>query len=35
VDRDRLAYWKSKGAQPSQTLAQLLKRHPAPAEKSA
>lgn len=30
VDRERLDYWKSKGAQPSHTVAQLLKRHPAP-----
>ena len=32
VDRERFAYWKSKGAQPSQTLAQLLKRHPPQPE---
>ena len=31
VDRERLSYWQSKGAEPSHTLAQLLKKHPAPA----
>lgn len=31
VDRERLSYWTSKGAQPSHTLARLLKRHPAEA----
>ena len=29
VDRERFAYWKSKGAQPSLTVERLLKRHPA------
>jgi small subunit ribosomal protein S16 len=31
LDRDRLAYWKGRGARPSDTVARLLKRHPAPA----
>lgn len=31
VDRARLAYWTGKGAQPSATVEQLLKRNPAPA----
>jgi len=31
VNRSRLDYWKSHGAQASSTLSQLLKRHPAPA----
>jgi small subunit ribosomal protein S16 len=31
IDRDRFSYWTSKGALPSQTLAQLLKKNPAPA----
>jgi small subunit ribosomal protein S16 len=26
IDHERLTYWRSKGAQPSQTLTQLLKR---------
>ncbi|MBM61871.1 MAG: 30S ribosomal protein S16 [Acidobacteria bacterium] len=29
VDHDRVAYWKSKGAQPSDTVRTLLARHPA------
>jgi small subunit ribosomal protein S16 len=29
LDRERLAYWQSKGALPSHTLARLLKKHPA------
>ncbi len=31
VNRSRLDFWKSHGAQASSTLGQLLKRHPAPA----
>ena len=31
VDRERLEYWRSRGARPSHTLDRLLKRHPAPA----
>jgi small subunit ribosomal protein S16 len=30
LDRARLEYWQSKGAQPSHTLSQLLKKNPAP-----
>lgn len=29
LDRDRLAYWQGKGAQPSDTVKRLVKRHPA------
>ena len=32
VNRERLAYWQSKGAQASHTVARLLKRHGAPPE---
>ncbi len=33
VDRERLAYWVSRGARPSDTVAALLRRHKAaPAE---
>ncbi len=32
VDRQRLAYWTGRGARPSDTVARLLKRHPAPAQ---
>ena len=31
VDRGRLTFWQTKGAQPSHTLTRLLKKHPAPA----
>ena len=31
VDRERLAYWKGKGAKPSPTLAKLLKQYPSAA----
>lgn len=31
IDRARLSYWQSKGAQASATLGQLLKKNPAPA----
>jgi small subunit ribosomal protein S16 len=31
VDRERLAYWVSKGAQPSNTMRTLVARNPAPA----
>jgi small subunit ribosomal protein S16 len=31
LDRERLAYWKSQGAQVSHTLVRLLKQHAAPA----
>jgi len=30
LDRSRLEYWQSKGAQASHTLSQLLKKNPAP-----
>ncbi|MBI3950102.1 MAG: 30S ribosomal protein S16 [Acidobacteria bacterium] len=30
VDRERVAYWMEKGAQPTDTVRQLLKRLPAP-----
>jgi small subunit ribosomal protein S16 len=30
VNRERLEYWRSKGAQPSHTVERLLKRHPDP-----
>jgi small subunit ribosomal protein S16 len=30
LDRDRLAYWTGRGARPSETVARLVKRHPAP-----
>ena len=29
LKRDRIDYWKSKGAQPSQTVARLLAKYPA------
>jgi small subunit ribosomal protein S16 len=32
VDRGRLSFWTERGARPSETVARLLKRHPAPAE---
>ncbi|HEV8244820.1 MAG TPA: 30S ribosomal protein S16 [Polyangiaceae bacterium] len=35
IDRARLDYWRSKGAQPSHTLERLLKKNPAPEQKSA
>ncbi|HEY1694580.1 MAG TPA: 30S ribosomal protein S16 [Polyangiaceae bacterium] len=35
VDGDRLAYWRSKGAQPSQTLDKLLKRQAQAAAAAA
>jgi small subunit ribosomal protein S16 len=31
VDRERLEFWKQRGALPSATLASLLKKNPAPA----
>lgn len=31
LDRTRLSYWTERGAQPSDTLTRLIKRHPAPA----
>jgi small subunit ribosomal protein S16 len=31
IDRARLEYWRAQGAAPSDTLTQLLKKHPAPA----
>lgn len=31
IDRTRLDYWRGKGAVPSATLGQLLKKHPAAA----
>lgn len=31
VDRDRLTYWTSKGARPSETVSRLIKKSPAPA----
>jgi len=35
LDRARLSYWQSKGAQASHTLTRLLKKHPASAEAPA
>jgi len=32
VNRERLTYWTGHGARPSDTVARLLKRHPAPAQ---
>ncbi len=32
VDRERLQYWQSRGAQTSETLQRLLVNHPAPVE---
>jgi small subunit ribosomal protein S16 len=32
LDRQRLSYWTGRGARPSDTVARLLKRHPAPAQ---
>lgn len=31
LKRDRIAYWQSVGAQPSEIVAKLLKKNPAPA----
>ncbi|MFO0571064.1 MAG: 30S ribosomal protein S16 [Polyangiaceae bacterium] len=31
IDRQRLSYWKERGARPSDTVERLIKRHPAPA----
>ncbi len=31
LDRDRLSYWRSIGAEASHTLVRLLRKHPAPA----
>ncbi len=31
LDHDRLAYWMKNGAQPSDTVARLMKSNPAPA----
>jgi small subunit ribosomal protein S16 len=33
IDRQRLDYWQSQGAQASHTLERLLKKSPAPADK--
>lgn len=35
IDYDRLAYWLSVGAQASDTVRTLVKRHPKPAEVAA
>jgi len=35
LDRDRFAYWVSKGAQPSNTLKTLVTRNPAPVAPTA
>lgn len=32
LNRERLSYWTERGARPSDTVARLLKRHPAPAQ---
>ncbi len=32
LDYDRITYWMKNGAQPSDTVARLLKKFPAPAE---
>jgi small subunit ribosomal protein S16 len=31
LDHDRINYWMRNGAQPSETVGRLLKKHPAPA----
>lgn len=31
LDHDRIEYWIKNGAQPSETVGRLLKKHPAPA----
>jgi small subunit ribosomal protein S16 len=30
LDHDRIAYWLKQGAQPSQTVARLIEKNPAP-----
>ena len=35
IDKDRFAYWQSKGAQASHTLTRLLKKQPPPAAPAA
>ena len=35
LDHDRIAYWLKNGAQPSETVSRLLKKHPAPAAEPA
>jgi len=35
LKHDRIDYWMKAGAQPSDTVARLLKLHPAPAEQPA
>lgn len=35
LKRDRIEYWMKAGAQPSDTVARLLKQNPAPAEQPA
>ena len=35
VDRERLAYWLGVGAQPSDSVRTLVKRHPAPVVEAA
>lgn len=35
LDHDRVEYWMKNGAQPSETVARLLKNNPAPVAESA
>ena len=35
LDHDRIEYWMKNGAQPSETVARLLKKNPAPVAESA
>ena len=35
IDRERVDYWLSKGARPSDTVRTLLAKHPAPAQAAA
>ena len=35
LDHDRIEYWMKNGAQPSETVARLLKKNPAPVTESA
>ncbi len=35
LEYERIAYWKKQGAQPSDTVARLLEKNPAPAEPAA
>lgn len=35
LKRDRIDYWKSVGAQPSEIVAKLIEKNPAPAQETA